>query len=284
MDEYMKTKITVICENSVMLPFPLIAEHGLSFLIENEDVTLYDTGQGFGVINNLKALGKSSGAIERIIISHGHYDHTGGLVPVLQERGGTTPVFIHPDAFNDKCALIPTGADPIEVPIGMKASRTDYENAGASFQPVRGFQKITGLISAITEVKRPAGWKTWDVRLKHKVNGKVTDDPFDDDLSLVLSTESGPVVLLGCAHAGIVEILDDLAEKTGHREFHAVIGGTHLETAPADYTEKAIDALKRYKVKKVAVSHCTGFNVACRFSSEFKNEFSPASVGAVFEF
>jgi 7,8-dihydropterin-6-yl-methyl-4-(beta-D-ribofuranosyl)aminobenzene 5'-phosphate synthase len=203
---------------------------------------------------------------------------------VLQGRGRTTPVFVHPAAFNDKKAVIPTGGDPIEVPIGMRAAREDYEKAGASFQPVKGFQKITDTISAITEVKRPAGWKTWDTRLKQKVDGKIVDDPFDDDLSLVLATESGPVVLLGCAHAGIIEILEDISGKTGYREFHAVIGGTHLETAPEEYTAKAIEALKAFKVKKVAVSHCTGFKIACRFASEFKNEFANASVGAAFEF
>jgi len=280
----MKTKVTVICENSVLVPFPFIAEHGLSFLIEGNDATLYDTGQGLGVLHNLKAMGKKPETIERIILSHGHFDHTGGLLPVLQSIGKKTPVFTHPTAFNDKKAAIPTGGDPIEVPIGMRASKQDYEGAGASFQMVKGFQTITDSISAISEVKRAAGWKTWDTRLKQKVDGALMDDPFDDDLSLLLATDSGPVVLLGCAHAGIVEILRDLSEKTGHREFHAVIGGTHLETAPAEYTEKAIQTLREYKVKKVAVSHCTGFAIACRFASEFKSEFANASVGAVFEF
>ena len=280
----MKTKITVLCENSVLVPFPLIAEHGLAVLIEQEDTTLLDTGQGFGLINNMKALGKDPRAIKRLIISHGHFDHTGGIMPLLKERESGIPIYAHPDAFANKVAHIPTGVDPIEVPIGMRSSREDMEKAGAEFRPLAGFQKITDTLGALTEVKRPEGWKTWDVRLKQKNNGNTVDDPFNDDCSLLLMTDSGPVVLLGCAHAGIVEILDDLAERSGYREFHAVIGGTHLETAPAEYVEKAISILKKYRVKKIAVSHCTGFSIACRMAREFPGEFSNASVGAVFEF
>jgi 7,8-dihydropterin-6-yl-methyl-4-(beta-D-ribofuranosyl)aminobenzene 5'-phosphate synthase len=280
----MKTKITVLCENSVFVPFPLIAEHGLSFFIEREDASLFDTGQGFGVLNNMKALGKNPASIQRIVLSHGHYDHTGGLMSVLKEKGGRTRVYLHETAFNDKRALIPTPAAPLEVPIGMRAPRADYEQAGADFTTISGFTPITAGITALTDVTREAGWKTWDTRLKHKVEGTIEDDPFNDDLSLLIETESGPVVLLGCAHAGICEILDDFASRTGTREFHAVIGGTHLETAPSEYTDKAIQALRDYRVKRVAVSHCTGFKIACRMAAEFKDEFATASVGAVFEF
>ncbi len=280
----MKTKITVICENSVLVPFPLIAEHGLAMLIEQDDITLLDTGQGFGLINNMKVLGKDPAKVTRLLLSHGHFDHTGGIMPFLQARGSAIPVFAHQSAFAAEVAQIPTGADPIEVPIGMRASREEMEKAGAEFRPMSGFQKITDKIAALTEVKRPEGWKTWDVRLKQKDGAVSIDDPFNDDCSLILMTDSGPVVLLGCAHAGIVEILDDLSERTGYREFHAVIGGTHLETAPAEYVEKAVAALKKYRVKKIAVSHCTGFSIACRIAREFPGEFANASVGAVFEF
>jgi 7,8-dihydropterin-6-yl-methyl-4-(beta-D-ribofuranosyl)aminobenzene 5'-phosphate synthase len=92
------------------------------------------------------------------------------------------------------------------------------------------------------------------------------------------------VVLLGCAHAGIVEILNDISRITGHLEFHAVIGGTHLGSAADDYVARAIETLRHYRVKKIAVSHCTGFRVAARFAAEFRKEFEPATVGAVFEF
>ena len=276
-------KVTVICENSVQVPFPLIAEHGLSFLIEDgEDITLFDTGQGLGVVHNLKTLGKNIPSIRRIILSHGHYDHTGGLLAVLKEHGGTIPVYLNGGAFNEKVALLPSGAT---VPIGMKQSREVYEENGAKFcDVINGRCRIVDSISSLSGVRHEPGWKSWDRMLKVKSESALEDDLFSDDLSLLLETASGPVVLLGCAHAGMVEILDQFSESTGIKKFYAIIGGTHLDSAPEEYVLKAIDAVKRYDVDKIGVSHCTGFKTACRFAYEFRDKFVNASVGKVFDF
>lgn len=276
-------KVTVICENSVQVPFPLIGEHGLSILIEGgEDTTLFDTGQGLGVVHNLKTLGKNITAIKRIILSHGHYDHTGGLLPVLKERGGIVPVYLSNSAFNEKVAQLPSGDTH---PIGMKHPREIYEENGAKFFEVTdGMCRIIESISSLSGVKHEPEWRMWDKSLKIKSESGVIDDLFSDDLSLLLDTPSGPVVLLGCAHAGMVEILDQISENTGIKKFHAVIGGTHLDSAPEEYVLKAIDTVKKYDVDKIGVSHCTGFRVAARFASEFGEKFVNASVGRVFEF
>jgi len=282
MEDNMIQKITVICENMVQVTSPLIGEHGLSFLIEDgDDITLFDTGQGLGIINNLKRLKKDIKSFKRIIISHGHYDHTGGLMPVLKEHGGSIPVYIHPSAFNEKSAIQPDGS---LAPIGMRYTREEYEENGAEFREVKGFLRINSSITTVSEIRHSDEWKSWDTRLKQKSGTVMTEDPFEDDLSLLLDTASGPVVLLGCAHAGMIEILDELSHKTGIKKFHAVIGGTHLGNAPDDYVNRAIDSLKKYDVDIVGVSHCTGFKVACRFASEFKERFASASVGNVFKF
>jgi 7,8-dihydropterin-6-yl-methyl-4-(beta-D-ribofuranosyl)aminobenzene 5'-phosphate synthase len=284
-EDRMKTRITVICENSVYAPFRLIAEHGLSFFIESgEDITLFDTGQGLGIINNLAVLGKDIQSIRRIVLSHGHYDHTGGLSAVLKDHGGNIPVYAHSSIFNGKYAHHTETGKLIEKYIGMPKERFEYEKAGAEFRFIKGFASISENIHAISEIKRPSGWKCWDTRLKQKIDSKAIDDPFMDDLSLLIETDSGPLVLLGCAHAGIIEILDDISSHTGYREFFAVIGGTHLGIAPEDYSFKAIDALKDYKVKIIAPSHCTGFKIECQFADAFKDSFRRASVGTIFEF
>ncbi len=280
----MKTRITVICENSVLVSLRLIGEHGLSFLIEGEHTSLFDTGQGLGIINNLKQLGKGIDAIDRIIISHGHYDHTGGLMAILKDTQRRMPVYLNEDAFIEKIALLKGPQGTVERAIGFPLSREDYESEGGDFNFIRRFTEIDKGIHSMSNIKRPADWKCWDERLKQKNKGVIIDDPFNDDLSLLIETDSGPVVLLGCAHAGIVEILDDISAETGYREFHAVIGGTHLGTASEDYIEKAIEALKRYRVKIIGTSHCTGFRVSCYMASVFRDEFRNASVGNVFEF
>jgi len=280
----MKMKLSVLCENTVCSPMPFIGEHGLSLLIENETTTLYDTGQGFGLINNMKVLGKNPDMIDRIIISHGHYDHTGGLMQMLKARGTGMEVYCHPDAFIQKIAYYQMPGNNLEVSIGFQSSRQEYENAGAHFNWISGYGGLSDTLAFISDVARPEGWKTWDVRLKRKIDGIIEDDPFNDDLSLLVETESGPVVLLGCAHAGIVEILEDISAKSGHTSFHAVIGGTHLESASAEYFERTVEVIERFNVAIIGTSHCTGFKRSSALASHFKDRFTQVAVGTVMEF
>jgi 7,8-dihydropterin-6-yl-methyl-4-(beta-D-ribofuranosyl)aminobenzene 5'-phosphate synthase len=280
----MKTTIIVLCENTVAAPLPYIGEHGLSFLIESEDTTLFDTGQGLGIMNNMEMYGKNPASIGRVVLSHGHFDHTGGLMAILQAAGKKLPVYTHPEAFAAKTAAIPTPNGMFERPIGMSHKKEDYVNAGAEFREVRGFSQITPSISALSDVKHPDGWKIRDARLKVKTGEGLVDDPLNDDLSLLVRTESGPVVLLGCAHAGIVEILDQMSEAAGVKEFHAVIGGMHLETEPDEYVKNTIDTLKKYRVQKVGASHCTGFARSAEIAAAFGSSYVTASVGAAFSF
>ncbi|HDP81460.1 MAG TPA: MBL fold metallo-hydrolase [Spirochaetes bacterium] len=277
-------KISVICENTVLTSLRAIGEHGLSLLIESEDTTLFDTGQGFCLLHNMQAFGKDPAAIQRVVISHGHYDHTGGLYDLIGKAGKKMPVYIHPDAFHEKLAVIPGPRGAIEVPIGMQRSRQEYLAAGADFVPAEKVTAVTKGVTAFSSIPRPGNWKGWDDRLKVRSNGVIADDPFNDDLTLLLETASGPVVLLGCAHAGMVDILDYISAETGLKEFHAVIGGTHLGSAPENYRLLAGDTLERYGVKVIATSHCTGLPAACELSQRFGDRFAYACVGSVFEF
>ncbi|MBN1533873.1 MAG: MBL fold metallo-hydrolase [Spirochaetes bacterium] len=280
----MKTKISVMAENTVEMPKNAIGEHGLSMLIEREDATLFDTGQGFALMHNMKALFKDPAAISRIVLSHGHYDHTGGLKGLLESQKREIPVFAHPEVFTARVARYDGPQGPVDIAIDMPNKKEEYEALGARFVPAGGRTDVTEGITAFADIPRPAGWKGFDARLKQKTGDAVIDDPFNDDLSLLLETESGPVVLLGCAHAGLVEILDHIAGETGHRSFHAVIGGTHLGSAPPEYLERAIGALEKYGVKIVATSHCTGFRAAAILAGTFGERFRTASVGSAFEF
>lgn len=279
-------QVTIVCENTVGVPIPkgLMAEHGLSFWIEDKGVTLYDTGQGVGILNNIEVMGKNVHAIDRIILSHGHYDHVGGLMTVLKSRNSEVPVYVHAEAFRNKVGVVQAADGEKIVSGGFGYSSAEYEKNGAEFRSVDHFTRIDDRIFTVSDIARPEGWKTWDVRLKLQENGKILEDPFNDDLSVLLETDVGPVVLLGCAHAGVVEILDDLSARTGHREFYGVIGGTHLGTAPEAYITRAIECFRDYRVKVIGTSHCTGFHASARIMTEFKKEFVPANVGTVFNF
>ncbi|HNU91118.1 MAG TPA: MBL fold metallo-hydrolase, partial [Spirochaetota bacterium] len=100
----------------------------------------------------------------------------------------------------------------------------------------------------------------------------------------MLDTGSGPVVLLGCAHAGIVEILEDIVSKSGHSKLHAVIGGTHLESASEEYLNKTIEILEKYDVALIGTSHCTGFKRSSTLAAHFKEKFIQVATGTVLEF
>lgn len=280
----MSTRITIICENSVFMPFSLIGEHGLSILIENEDMSLFDTGQGLGILHNLAATGKDINEINRVLISHGHYDHIGGLMELLTKRKRGLPVYIEPSSFIEKIALFNSPDGPTEISIGMPHEKSEYETAGADFNLVNGFTKITDQIYAFSNITRPSGWKGFDERLKQKNGGKIIDDPFDDDMTLLVETGCGPVIICGCAHAGMIEILNHISVQTGHKEFHALIGGTHLDSVSDEYFQRTLHAFKEFNFKIIAPSHCTGFFGMKKIATEFPEKFRNASVGASFEF
>lgn len=273
-----------MCENSVNVPFPLIGEHGIAMLIERDSVDLFDTGQGLGLLHNFSVLGKTPGAIDKVILSHGHYDHTGGLLSIAQARCAALPVYVNPDAFIPKFAVYDGVNGQTAVPIGFPRERSEYERAGCSFCNTSGHEVIGDGVHAFSAIPRPDGWRGFDAMLKRNEGDTYVDDPFTDDLSLCVETDSGPVVLLGCAHAGIVEVLDTISRETGFAGFHAVIGGTHLGSAPVEYVYRTIDALQRFRVGQVGVAHCTGSRAAMMIAAAFPEAFTPASVGAVFEF
>ena len=217
-------------------------------------------------------------------MSHGHYDHTAGLGVALEKAGRETPVYIHPDAFKDKAAVIEMNGQKIEVAIGMQKVREEYEAMGARFIHTAGFERLNEDISLISDIEHSPGWKSIDTRLMRREGNALISDPFTDDLSMILETSSGPVILLGCAHSGIVEILKAASKKTGYKSFHAVIGGTHLEAATEEYTKECIETMRRFKIKIISPAHCTGFQKTAEIARAMPDEYRTVSVGSVFEF
>ncbi len=278
----MTTKIKILCENTVYSS-GLVAEHGFSMAIKTPDEKiLFDTGQGYALVNNMKVLGEEPESFDCMVLSHGHYDHTGGLMDFLCLRKKGISILSHEDIFVRKVKYEDVDGTKKEIDIGIPFSKQDYEKNGGAFEFFSGYLK-RGPLHLINEIEHDPEGKGGS-NLMAEVDGKMVHDPFRDDLSMLIETESGPVVILGCAHAGAVEILDALSAKTGYNEFFAVIGGTHLHNASRDYYRKTVDSLKKYRVGIVAAAHCTGFRVAADLSGEFREKYVNCSVGTVFEF
>jgi 7,8-dihydropterin-6-yl-methyl-4-(beta-D-ribofuranosyl)aminobenzene 5'-phosphate synthase len=276
----MSYRITILCENSVGPLSGTLGEHGFSALIEPSagDPLLFDTGQGLTLLHNARRMNKDLSKVRQVVISHGHYDHAGGLKKLLEECG-EKKVYCHPSVFRARFRVKDTGEC---YPIGIPSSQEELEAAGASFDFSKEFRAVAPGIYLTGEVPRVTGFESGDQGLYCDCTGQDLDNT-PDDQSLVLETGKGLVLVLGCCHAGLVNTVEHVAYMTGRRDIHAVIGGTHLGFCSQEQLETTIGALKTLGIKKLAASHCTGFAASARLSREFPVEFQTAMVGFTLE-
>ena len=278
----MTIRITILCENSVGVPLPVIGEHGFAAFIESERGTyLFDTGQGFTILQNAQCLKKDLSSIKSIILSHGHYDHTGGLPAVLKPIK-YVKVYAHPAIFSQKYALLKTNGNDIQKYIGMKFPQEQYEKQGVQFVFTSSLSKIEEGIYVTGEIRRATAFEKGDPRLLVRNNGNLVPDPLLDDQSLVLKTKHGLVLVLGCAHAGLINTIEYVLEHFKGEKLHALIGGTHLGFLTDNQIDQTIAYLKDYDFSIIGASHCTGLKAAARLFQEFKDQFFFANVGTSF--
>ena len=274
------TTITILCEN--MVGRRGSAEHGFSALIErNGDSYLFDTGGGKFIVDNAITFGKRLEDITGIILSHGHDDHVGGLKKVL-EQTGPVPVYGHPDMFADRYLMKETADGTDFVYKGIPFKTEFLESLGARFVLNREFVEIADGMYLTGEVPRLTDFETLDEKQKRKVGDEWTTESFPDDQSLLLKTDRGLVVIFGCAHAGMINIIRHAVTKTGEERIHGIIGGTHLGFLDDARRETSIAELKKMSMDFVGVSHCTGIMAASRLAQEFGDRFIYGQVGTVF--
>ena len=278
----MKTRITILCENLIGQRVGL-GEHGFSAFIETDRGDyLFDTGGGRSIVANSLTLDKDLRTARRIFLSHGHYDHTGGLSEVLKLRGNVD-VHAHPHVFLDRTAVLRENGKETKRFIGIPYKKRYLESLGANFILNTDFMEVEKGVFLTGEVPRKTPFEKPDPRLFRDINGKTEPDVFLDDQSLIMESEKGLILVLGCAHSGVINIIHHVINKTGKQKFYAILGGTHLDFLTPEQLEESIKSLKKIDVERIGVSHCTGMRAACRLLQEFGDRYFYGYVGSVLE-
>ena len=281
-------KITVLAEDSVLYESPYLGQHGVSFLLEgtkdsNIRRILVDVGQNSpALLSNMRIMNISPSAIDAIVLTHCHYDHTKGVVNMLREIGKRdVRVIAHPDIFRPNFVI---NTYFKYVGIMPDDSKENIEKAAGRLLLTRDPLVIMPGIMTTGEVKRQTEFEEVGIGVETIENGRVKDDQMLDDISVVANVkEKGLVIVTGCSHAGIVNIVKQAIELTGCEKIEAIIGGLHLVDAPETRIKRTVDELAKLNISWICAGHCTGFKAQVEFYLTFKERFSPLHTGMQFE-
>lgn len=278
-DAIMEIKITTLVENTIDDNKMLICEHGLSLYIEAYGLNiLFDTGQTDAFIENARQLGRDLNQLDYILISHGHYDHSSGLKILLNDLKKSPSLIVGDGFFKPKFKI-------------MDASNRKY--TGNSFDENYILEQKIPLIKVEAKVlhlsesvmvfhhfDRKNDFEKRNEQFYFIENELAIEDDFEDEIALVIASPKGLIVIVGCSHVGIVNILQTIRETTG-MPIYAVVGGTHLVEADEERIQKTVTLFHEMNIKLIAVSHCTGELGVLRMQQEFADRFVYNNTGHV---
>ena len=234
----------------------LEAEHGLAIWIETPGVRiLFDTGKGHAVFVNAERLNLQLAQTDFIVLSHGHYDHAGGLAHAIR-IAPQAKLYLHPDAVLPRYVVSQDGsAREIGMPKAAKAVLAALDERRIIW--LTGQTYLAEKIGVCTEIPRKTAFEDTGGSFYLDPEG-ARPDPIADDLALWIETPQGLVILVGCSHAGIINIINHIRHITGIEKIRAIIGGLHLITASDERLSKTVAALRQVSPGAILPCHCTG--------------------------
>ena len=265
-------KATILClyNDGAKERTSLIGDHGQSLLIDVDgERVLFDTGaKGAVLLNNMDALGIDAESIDRIILSHGHYDHTWGLPDLLSRRSSPVEVIAHPVAVEPKVRALG----------GLRYQRIGFPRIPEELQERMVLRlsaapvQVTEHLSTTGEISENDEKRNIVSRIQRRIGGEWTTDDLVDDLSLVLRTSEGSVLICGCCHAGILNTLAQV-RKLHQSDVHAVLGGIHMLSSSVEDVDRVIEVLEsEYGSPILWLNHCTGENTISSLREHFSME------------
>jgi len=267
----------------------LVAEHGFSALVTvrrdgRSHTVLFDAGVSpSGMAANMERLEVDPSAIEAVVLSHGHFDHVGGLDGLRRLRPGGLPIVVHPALWTKRRVALP-GAEPVELPT---LSRSSLEGEGfAVVEDRRPSLLLDGALLVTGEVRRTTPFERGMPYHEAFDHGRWVPDPLiaDDQALVVHLRGAGLVVVTGCGHAGAVNIVQGAQRLTGVRRLHGLLGGLHLTGGAFEpVIEPTVSALADYDPAVVVPGHCTGSLAQHRLATVLGERVVPILVGTTVE-
>lgn len=245
--------IRIVVDNRAAEGF--VAEHGFSLWIESGERTiLFDTGNRDALSINLEKLGLDLTRLSDLVLSHGHYDHAGGVETVLAIQSDMQ-VYLHQAAMQPRYVREDGGARPVRMPPGSMQALRSLEDDSIHWltQPL----KITEQVGLSGPIPRQTSYEDSGGSFYYDPAGE-RPDLIEDDNALWVNTRDGLVICVGCSHAGIVNTIEAVRAVSGTSAVHTVVGGLHLLHASAERLEKTAQALQNLKLNRLIACHCTG--------------------------
>ncbi len=282
-------RVVVVIEDTVPYESGLLGAHGISFYIEakNEDAimrVLFDVGQSpDALISNMQKLNINLQDIDAIVLSHCHYDHTRGLVRIIESIGKEEiRIIAHPSIFRLNFITQPYLR---HVGMDMTDSKERIEEAGGRPFLTSDPLELMGGLMTTGEVQRVTDFEDVGIDLKTISDGKIVEDKMMDDISLVACVkDKGIVVMTGCSHAGIVNIVRHAVRLAGVEQIAGIMGGFHLIEASEERITKTVKALKEFNISMISAGHCTGKRAQQELRAAFGDRWKDMGSGVEYRF